>query len=67
MFLKTANEKFVNLYLKKKIFFKNFHSQLINFLKLNEFKIYKKKKVRNIKDILILDKYVRLKIDNMYI
>jgi len=63
----AANDKFVELYLKKKISFINFHSQLINFLNLNKFKIYKKKKVKKIKDILILDEYVRLKIDNMYI
>ena len=63
----SANDKFVDLYLKKKINFVNFHKELLRFIKLNEFNKYKTKKVKNIEDILILNEYVRLKIDKMYI
>ena len=63
----SANDKFVDLYLKKKINFVNFHKELLKFIQLNEFNKYKTKKVKNIEDILILNEYVRLKIDKMYI
>jgi len=63
----SANDKFVDLYLKKKINFVNFHKELLRFIQLNEFIKYKTKKVKNIEDILILNEYVRLKIDKMYI
>jgi len=63
----SANDKFVDLYLKKKINFVNFHKELLRFIQLDEFIKYKTKKVKNIEDILILNEYVRLKIDKMYI
>lgn len=65
--LVATNDMLVDLYLKKKISFVNFHKELIKFLKLKEFQKYKKKNVRNLDDILNLNKYVRLKINNMYI
>lgn len=65
--LVTANDKFVELYLKKKISFIDFHKILINFINLPEFNKYKKKIARKIDDIKLLSEYVRLKIDNMYI
>lgn len=65
--LVTANDRFVDLYLKKKIKFINFHEILFNFIKQDEFKKYKTKKVENVEDILNLSKYVRLKIDKIYI
>lgn len=65
--LVTANDKFVDLYLKKKIKFVNFHETLFNFIKQDEFKKYKTKNIENFEDILNLTKYVRLKIDKIYI
>ena len=65
--LVATNDMLVDLYLKKKISFVNFHKELIKFLKLKEFQKYKKKNVRNLDDILNLNKYVRLKINSMYI
>ena len=65
--LVAANDKFVDLYLKKKITFIDFHRILIKFINLPLFKRYKKKVPKKINDIIKLSEYVRLKIDNMYI
>jgi len=65
--LVEANDKFVDLYFKKKITFIDFHRILIKFINLPVFNKYKNKVPKKINDIIHLSEYVRLKIDNMYI
>ena len=49
---------------KKKIKFTEISKKLFLFIKKKEFNIYKRKKARNVDDILKLSDYVRLKINS---
>ena len=63
----SANDEFVNLYLKDKIKFTDISERMIKFLNLIEFSKYKKIKSFKIKDINKLSEYVRFKINAMSI
>ena len=65
--LVTANDTYVDLFLKKKIKFNDITKLILKFLEINEFKKYKKKYPKNVNEILKLNNYVRLKIlSNVY-
>ena len=57
----TANDTLVDLFLKKKIKFTDIQIKLFRVIKLKEFSKYKTISPKNIKDILKLSDYVRLK------
>ena len=59
----SANDELVQMYLNKKIKYRDIINKLIQLISLKEFKDLKKKKPKNISDIINLDKYVRLKIN----
>ena len=61
----SANDKLVDLFLKKKITFKQISTFLLKIIEMNEFKKFKKIKVKNIGEILKLSDYVSLKITNL--
>ncbi len=63
----SANDKLVDLFLKKKITFKQISAFLLKIIEMNEFKKFKKIKVKNIGEILKLSDYVSLKITNLHI
>ena len=63
----SANDELVNLFLKKKISYSYFQQKLLSLINLKEFKAYKNKKPTNIKEILRLNNYVRLKIRELCI
>ena len=63
----SANDKLVDLFLKKKITFKQISTFLLKIIEMNEFKKFKKIKVKNIGEILKLSDYVSLKITNLHI
>ena len=65
--LVSSNDEFVNLFLNKKIKFHEISKKIMNFLKLKEFQKYKKIHSFNIKDIVKLNDYVRLKINSLSI
>ncbi len=58
----SANDTLVSLYLRKKIKFSAIHKELFKILRLKEFKKFKNIFPNNIKDIIELNNYVRLKI-----
>jgi len=58
----SANDALVELYLKEKINFTDINKKLFNFIKLKEFLKFKKKYPHNMKEIIDLNNYVRLKI-----
>ena len=60
----SANDELVKMYLNRKIKYNDISKYLIKIISLKEFKDLKKKKPKNISDILNLDKYVRLKINS---
>ncbi len=60
--LVSANDTYVDLFLRKKIRFLDISNLLLNFLEINEFKKYKLIYPKNVNDILKLNNYVRLKI-----
>ena len=63
----SANDALVNLYLKKQINFIDIQKKLFQLIKSKKFLKYKKIYPTKIKDILDLNKYVRLKIlENVY-
>ena len=63
----SANDTLVELFLEKKIKFTDIQKNLFKVLKKNEFLKYKKIYAKNTKDIIKLNKYVRLKIlENVY-
>ena len=64
--LVSANDELVDLYLKKKIKYKDIISILIKIIKSSEFKLMKKKYPKSAIDILKLNNYVRLKIKKKY-
>ena len=61
----SANDKLVDLFLKKKISFNEIYIILNKILKLSEFKKYKKIKPKKLKQILDLDHKVRLKTQSL--
>ncbi|MDB9827195.1 1-deoxy-D-xylulose-5-phosphate reductoisomerase [Candidatus Pelagibacter sp.] len=63
----SVNDKLVELFLKKKITFKNISLILIKIIKIREFQKYKKIKPKNIDQIMKLSDYVSLKVDNIVI
>jgi 1-deoxy-D-xylulose-5-phosphate reductoisomerase len=63
----AANDELVNLFLNRKIRFTEISKKLIKFINLNEFKKYKNVTAKNIDCIEKLNKYVRIKINKLYI
>jgi len=59
--LVSSNDTLVNLFLSKKISFNDIHTYLNKILSLKEFQKYKRKKPKNLTEILHLNEYVRLK------
>ena len=59
--LVSSNDTLVNLFLSKKISFNDIHLYLNKILSLKEFQKYKRKKPKNLTEILHLNEYVRLK------
>ena len=60
----SANDEIVNLYLNKKIKYKEISKKIIKIMNLKEFKKFKNKSPKNIGQIIQLDKYVRFKINS---
>jgi len=60
--LVSANDELVNLFLNKKIKFTDISKKLIKFVKNKNFNKYKRIKPKNIRQIVKLNDYVRLKI-----
>ena len=58
----AANDTLVNLFLEKKIDYKDLYKQLIKFINSKEFIKYKNKTPKNVGDIVELNDYVRSKI-----
>ena len=63
--LVSCNDELVNLFLKKKIAFLDIYRLINKVSNLKEFNKFKHKRPNNIKDILDLDAYVRLKTQNL--
>jgi 1-deoxy-D-xylulose-5-phosphate reductoisomerase len=63
----SANDKLVDLFLKKKITFNQISFFLLKIIKMSEFTKFKRLKVKNIDEIVKLNSYVSLKIDNLTI
>ena len=59
--LVSCNDELVNLFLQKKISFLDIYRLIKKLTSLKEFNKFKRKRPNNIKDILDLDAYVRLK------
>ena len=60
--LVSANDKLVELFLDKKISFTSIQKELFKIINLKKFKKFKNVYPKNIKDIMELNDYVRLKI-----
>ena len=60
--LVSANDELVNLFLKKKIKFTDISKTLLKIVKNKNFDKYKRIKPKSIREIVKLNKYVRLKI-----
>jgi 1-deoxy-D-xylulose-5-phosphate reductoisomerase len=58
----SANDTLVEIFLNKKIHFNDIQKKLFDIIKLKEFSKYKNISPSNVKDILKLNNYVRLKI-----
>ena len=61
--LVTINDFLVELFLKNKIQFTDIHKLLIKMINLKEFNKYKSLKVQNLREIINLNNYVRLKLE----
>ena len=59
----SANDTLVNLFLSKKIKFTDIQKKLFKIINYKKFSKYKKISPKNVKDILYLNDYVRLKIN----
>ena len=59
--LVSANDTLVDLFLKKKIKFFDIYKYLIKILSSNEFKKFKSRKPKNLEQITVLSRNVRLK------
>mgnify|MGYP001459393085 FL=1 len=60
--LVSANDEYVKQYLNNSIKFTDIHSKLLKFIKKKEFTNYKRIFPKNIKDIIRVNNYVRMKI-----
>ena len=65
--LVSANDELVNLFLNKKISFNQIIKNLMKIINLKEFRKFRNKKPRNIKEIYNLNNSVRLKIRELCI
>ena len=65
--LVSANDKLVDLFLNKKITFNQISTLLFKIIKMKEFSKFKKLKAKNIDEIINLNNYVSLKIENLTI
>ena len=65
--LVSANDKLVDLFLNKKITFNQISTLLLKIIKMKEFSKFKKLKAKNIDEIIKLNNYVSLKIENLAI
>ena len=65
--LVSANDKLVDLFLNKKITFNQISTLLLKIIKMKEFSKFKKLKAKNIDEIIKLNDYVSLKIENLTI
>jgi 1-deoxy-D-xylulose-5-phosphate reductoisomerase len=65
--LVSANDKLVDLFLNKKITFNQISTILLKIIKMKEFSKFKKLKPKNIDEIIKLNNYVSLKIENLAI
>tara|TARA_Y100000389_G_scaffold13626_2_gene12130 strand:- start:94 stop:1260 length:1167 start_codon:yes stop_codon:yes gene_type:complete len=65
--LVSANDKLVDLFLNKKITFNQISTLLFKIIKMKEFSKFKKLKAKNIDEIIKLNDYVSLKIENLTI
>ncbi len=65
--LVSANDELVNLFLNKKISFNQIIKNLMKIINLKEFRKFRNKKPRNIKEIYTLNNSVRLKIRELCI
>ena len=65
--LVAANDELVDQFLKKKIKFRDISKKLINFLNNKKFEKYKEIVPKNIKEIMNINDYVRLKIRSKHI
>ena len=63
----SANDKLVDLFLKNKITFNQISTILLKIIERKEFTKFKRFKVKNIDEIVKLNSYVSLKIDNLSI
>ena len=63
----SANDKLVDLFLKKKITFNQISTFLLKIIKMKEFTKFKRFKVKNIDEIIKLNSYVSLKINKLTI
>ena len=63
----SANDKLVDLFLKNKIAFNEISTILLKVIKMKEFTKFKTIKVKNIDQIVKLNCYVSLKINNLVI
>ena len=63
----SANDKLVDLFLKKKITFNQISTILLKIIEMKEFTKFKRFKVKNIDEIVKLNNYVSLKIKNLTI
>ncbi len=61
----SANDKLVDLFLKKKITFNQISIFLLKIIEMNEFKKFKKIKLKNIDQIVKLNDYVSLKVKSL--
>ncbi|MDA9615553.1 1-deoxy-D-xylulose-5-phosphate reductoisomerase [Candidatus Pelagibacter sp.] len=65
--LVSANDQLVDLFLNKKITFNQISTLLLKIIKMKEFSKFKKLKAKNIDEIIKLNNYVSLKIENLAI
>ena len=63
--LVSANDELVNLYLKNKIKYMDIVYNLLKIIKIKEFLLMKKKYPKSISDIIKVNNYVRIKVNNM--
>ena len=65
--LVATNDELVNLYLKNKIKYTDISQNFFKIINLNEFKKYKKIKIKKVESVLELNEYVRFKINSISI
>ena len=65
--LVATNDELVNLYLNNKIKYTDISHNFFKIINLNEFKKYKKIKIKKVENVLELNEYVRFKINSISI